>query len=128
MDFILDTHALIWFINGDNQLSHKAKELIRNIDNRCYVNIASIWEIALKISLNKLELNGGFDEILFLMVRYDLQLFPISFEHVQKLLSLEYHHKDPFDRMLIAQAQVEKIPIITKDSNFRLYKVDTIWE
>jgi PIN domain nuclease of toxin-antitoxin system len=63
MNLLLDTHSLIWFINGDERLPVKSRDLIKNLDNRCFISVASIWEIAIKISLNKLDLNGGFEEI-----------------------------------------------------------------
>lgn len=128
MNFLIDTHGLIWFINGDNQLPSHAKHFIKDINNKCYISIASIWEIAIKISIGKLELNGGFDELAKIIVKYDFDLLPISMEHIATVIGLEFHHRDPFDRLIIAQCIVEKIPIITKDKNFKPYKVKTIWE
>lgn len=128
MDLLLDTHALIWFINGDNQLPNKSIEIIKNIEVRCFVSIASIWEIAIKISLRKLELNGGFDEISEIITRYDIELLPLTFDHIQKLLELDFHHRDPFDRIIIAQGLVEKMTIVTKDENFPKYGVQLIWD
>jgi PIN domain nuclease of toxin-antitoxin system len=83
MDLLLDTHALIWFINGDNQLPDKSINLIRNFEIKCFVSIASVWEIAIKRSLGKIDLNGGFEEISKIMRRYDIELLPITFEHIQ---------------------------------------------
>jgi PIN domain nuclease of toxin-antitoxin system len=80
---LLDTHSLIWFINGDKQLPNKSIQLIKNLENRCHVSIASIWEIAIKLSLNKLELNEGFDEISKIMNQYEIELLPITFEHIK---------------------------------------------
>jgi PIN domain nuclease of toxin-antitoxin system len=128
MDILLDTHALIWFINGDNQLPVQSIEIIKNISVRCFVSIASIWEIAIKISLGKLDLNGGFDEISKIMMHYDIDILPISFEHIQKLLSLDFYHRDPFDRIIIAQGLVEKMTIVSKDENFAKYQVQLIWD
>uniref|UniRef100_Q3ATW9 PIN domain-containing protein n=1 Tax=Chlorobium chlorochromatii (strain CaD3) TaxID=340177 RepID=Q3ATW9_CHLCH len=128
MDYLIDTHALIWFINGDTQLPDKAQKIIKNIDNKCYISIASIWEIAIKISLDKLDLNGGFDEISKIIVRYDFELLPISIEHIAEIIGLEFHHRDPFDRMIIAQGLVENISIITKDKIFTNYNVKIIWD
>ena len=128
MDILLDTHALIWFINGDNQLPVQSIEIIKNIRVRCFVSIASIWEIAIKISLGKLDLNGGFDEISKIMMHYDIDILPISFEHIQKLLSLDFYHRDPFDRIIIAQGLVEKMTIVSKDENFAKYQVQLIWD
>lgn len=127
MDLILDTHALIWFINGDHQLPRKSIQLIQNLENKCFISIASIWEIAIKLSLGKLDLHGGFDEISKIITRYEFELLPITFNHIQTLLSLDYHHRDPFDRIIISQGLVEKIAIVTKDENFKRYNVEIIW-
>jgi len=127
MELLLDTHALIWFINGDKQLPVKSVGLIKNLNTKCFVSIASIWEIAIKISLSKLDLNGGFDDISKLLKRYEIELLPVTFEHIQKLINLEYHHRDPFDRIIISQGLVEKLTIITKDENFPKYNVKIIW-
>lgn len=128
MELLLDTHALIWFMNGNAQLPNKSANLIKNIDIKCFVSIASIWEIAIKLSLGKLDLYGGFDNISKIIKRYEIELLPLAFEHVQKLLTLEYHHRDPFDRLIIAQGLTENLIIVTKDENFPNYNVKTIWK
>ena len=128
MEFLLDTHGLIWFINGDKQLPNNAKKLIKDIHNKCYVSVATIWEIAIKISLNKLDLNGGFSEISRIIVKYDFELLPISIEHIAEIINLDFHHRDPFDRIIIAQGKVENIPVVTKDKIFERYQIDTIWK
>lgn len=127
MDLLLDTHALIWFINGDNQLPDKSINLIKNLEIKCFVSVASVWEIAIKLSLGKLDINGGFDEISKIMRRYDIELLPITFEHIQKLLTLDFHHRDPFDRIIISQGLVEKLIVVTKDENFPKYNVKIVW-
>jgi PIN domain nuclease of toxin-antitoxin system len=128
MELLLDTHALIWFFNGDKQLPEKSVELIKNLDIRCHVSIASIWEIAIKLSLKKLELNESFEEISKNMRLYEIELLPITFEHIQKLLTLEFFHNDPFDRIIISQGLVENLTIVTKDENFPKYSVKTVWK
>ena len=128
MNLLLDTHALIWFINEDRSLPDKSKNLIKNINNDCFVSIASIWEIGIKISLKKLDLHRRFDEISMLMLKYNIELMPVSFEHIEKLIHLEFHHRDPFDRIIISQGIMEKITIITKDEIFKKYKVKTLWD
>ena len=128
MELLLDTHALIWFLNGDKQLPEKSIRLIKNLDFRCHVSVASIWEIAIKLSLKKLELNDSFEEISKNMRQYDIELLPVTFEHIQKLLTLEFHHNDPFDRIIISQGLFEKLTIVTKDEIFSKYKVKTVWK
>lgn len=126
MEVLLDTHILIWFINGDDALSEKSKKIISNIDNKCHISIASIWEIAIKLSLGKLSLNGGLTKISKILKKYEIEILPIEFSHIEKLLKLEFYHKDPFDRIIISQSLVEKIPIITIDEKFKEYNVDVI--
>ncbi len=128
MDILLDTYALIWFINGDASLPDKAITLIKDIKTNCFVSIASIWEIAIKLSLGKLELNGELKDISRIMEQYQIELLPIVFEHIQELLTLEYQHRDPFDRIIISQAFVENLIIITKDENFKKYNVSVVWD
>jgi PIN domain nuclease of toxin-antitoxin system len=128
MNLLLDTHAIIWFINGDNQLPEKSIKLIKNLDNKCFVSIASIWEIAIKLSLEKLELHGGLDEISKIMYRYEIELLPITFEHIQKLMTLDFYHRDPFDRIIISQGLVEDLTIVSKDENFPKYPVKIAWK
>ncbi len=127
MDILLDTHALIWFINGDKQLPEKSINLIKNLKTNCFVSIASIWEIAIKLSLGKLELNGGLEDISKILKDYEIELLPLTFEHIEKLLTLEYHHRDPFDRIIISQGLVENLTVITKDDNFPIYKIPIVW-
>ena len=128
MDLLLDTHAFIWFVNGDNQLPDKSINLIKKLDNKCHISVASIWEIAIKLSIGKLDLNDKFEEIAKIMKQNHIELLPITFEHIQKLLTLDFHHRDPFDRIIISQGLVEKLTFITKDENFPKYNIKTIWK
>ena len=128
MNLLLDTHTFIWFFNGDELLSSALKNLITDTSNRCFLSIASIWEIAIKSSLNKLKLQGSFDRIAGFMNENDVELLPITFKHIQMLLRLDYHHRDPFDRIIIAQALSEDLVMATKDAFFYKYGVNIIWE
>jgi PIN domain nuclease of toxin-antitoxin system len=127
MNLLIDTHTLIWFIEGSPELSKNARNLIENIDNPCFASIASIWEIAIKVSLGKLELKNPFEKLGSLMWENSIDLLPIRYEHTKELITLPFHHKDPFDRLIIAQAKIEKMPIVSKDSNFKYYDVEQIW-
>jgi PIN domain nuclease of toxin-antitoxin system len=127
MDILLDTHAFIWFFNGDKQLSLKAKKLIEDSKNIKFVSIASIWEIAIKIGLKKLEFDGNTCDVAELIEQNGFQILPISIDHTVAYEELELIHRDPFDRILIAQASVDKMTIITKDENIQKYKVKTVW-
>ncbi|MCF0062033.1 type II toxin-antitoxin system VapC family toxin [Dyadobacter chenwenxiniae] len=127
MNILLDTHALIWFLEGDANLSENALEAIENKDNKKYVSIASLWEIAIKISLGKLSLQNSLDLFLEELVESDIHILPISIKHILLLSEFDFFHKDPFDRLIIAQGITEHFVIISKDSNFLLYSVELHW-
>ncbi|RDC57161.1 type II toxin-antitoxin system VapC family toxin [Pedobacter chinensis] len=127
MPFLLDTHTFIWFINGDNNLPKNVIDKIKNLDNQCYLSIASIWEIAIKSKLNKLSLSSDFDRIEGFLDNNQIEILPITFDHLLSLNNLEFHHRDPFDRILIAQGISETLTVLTKDQNFNLYNVEIFW-
>jgi PIN domain nuclease of toxin-antitoxin system len=128
MELLLDTHALIWFINGDDLLPDNVQDAIKDIRNKCFLSIASLWEIAIKTSLGKLELKSDFNKVADFLSANDIDILPITFEHLQKLLNLKYHHRDPFDRIIIAQGMAEKLTVLTKDETFKKYRVKIMWE
>lgn len=127
MDILLDTHTFIWFFNGDEQLSFKARKLIEDLKTRKFVSIASIWEVAIKIGLKKLFFDGNVSEVAELIEKNGFQILQISVDHTVAYEALELVHRDPFDRILVAQAMVEKMTIITKDDNIQKYIVKTNW-
>jgi PIN domain nuclease of toxin-antitoxin system len=127
MDLLLDTHALVWFLNGDDKLTNKVKMAIENPNNRKIVSIASIWEIAIKISLNKFRFPKGFKYFLKMIKDNGFEILPISFNHTLVVSTLEYLHRDPFDRILIAQCKNDHLTIATKDENIQLYNIQTLW-
>ena len=127
MDLLLDTHSLIWFLNGDEKLSDQAKSAIEDPTNSKIVSIASIWEIAIKISLDKFRFPKGFKHFLDMVEDNGFEILPITFEHAIGLSTLEFIHRDPFDRLLIAQCMADKLIIVTKDDNIKRYNIRTIW-
>ncbi len=127
MDILLDTHVLIWFLNGDSTLSQKVKEIIEDQNNIKFVSIASIWEIAIKISLDKFRFAKGFKLFLELIEENGFDILPISFEDTIIVSTLEFIHRDPFDRILIAQCKANNLVMATKDENIMKYQVSTIW-
>ncbi len=127
-DCLLDTHAFLWFILGSGELSEKAKLYIENPGNRKFISIASFWEIAIKNSLGKLKLDMPFQELKLITSSNGFEILPLTFEHTEKLTFLDFHHKDPFDRLIISQALTENLTIITKDANFGRYSAQLIWE
>lgn len=128
MNLLLDTHALIWFLEGDSQLSLTAKSAISNPDNTCFISQATLWEMAIKLSLGKLEINTSYQDLPKLMWENGIEILAIEFEHFEYLINLPFHHKDPFDRIIITQSIIEKMPLISIDASFKYYSVNLIWE
>lgn len=124
---LLDTHAAIWFIDGNGLLSQKAKTQIEDENAINFVSIASLWEIAIKVSLGKLELKTSFNQINKKLVENGLEILPVTFEDTVVISSLPFHHRDPFDRIIIAQALTNKMTIISKDAQFSSYGAKVIW-
>jgi PIN domain nuclease of toxin-antitoxin system len=125
---LLDTHALLWFYLGDPLLSGPAQDAIIDPNNVKLVSPASYWEIAIKLSIQKYTLHVSYEEFIQEAV-FDngFEILPIEPRHTAALISLTFHHKDPFDRMLIAQATVEGIPIVSVDSKFDPYPITRFW-
>jgi PIN domain nuclease of toxin-antitoxin system len=123
---LLDTHAFLWWCLDSPELSKKARKVMTAED--CFVSLASFWEIAIKVSLNKLRLPGVADRYLTEQMSLNgFEQLEISFRQIMRCSSLERHHGDPFDRLLIAQAQEESLPIVSKDSQFDRYDIERIW-
>lgn len=127
MNFLLDTHAFLWFINGDAQLSEKAKQEIESLSNTNYISIASFWEVAIKLGLKKIELGFPYQELKEQAIKNNFVILPLSFDHTHQLTKLPSHHRDPFDRIIISQAIHERLTVISKDPNFSLYNVQIHW-
>ncbi len=127
MKLLLDTHAFMWYINGNPSLSLTAKAIIDDNSNPCFVSIASIWEMAIKINLGKLKIPGPFDDLLNKINQRGFSLLPIEFADAKCVSNLENHHRDPFDRMLIAQTKIEDMAIVSNESVFDKYGVKRIW-
>lgn len=127
-NLLLDTHTFLWFLNGDIQLSEKSRLIIEDTKNLKFISIASIWEISIKLSLGKLHLDFKLGELKNEILKNNFEILPLDFEHIIHLSTLPNFHKDPFDRIIISQAIVENLEIISKDSNFKSYKeVKVIW-
>jgi len=128
MKLLLDTHALIWFISGDSKLSEQAKEAFLNRDNKLYFSKASLWEITIKISLGKLVLAEHWLKAIEKEMKSNgIQWLEIKIDHCKILADLPFHHRDPFDRLLISQAISESMGIVSIDSQFSNYPLDVIW-
>ncbi len=127
MDNLIDIHTFIWFIEGDKKLTKTAKEFISKKVASTFISIASLWEIAVKISLGKLELKTSFSKISQLIFNNGFQILPIVFEDTLILSELPFHHRDPFDRIIIAQSITNKLSIISRDKIFSEYNISLIW-
>ena len=125
MNLLIDTLAFIWFLEGDKALSNKGRIEIENNDS--FVSIASLWEIAIKINLGKLKIAYPFENIQEKIVENNFNILPISFADTLLISNLELHHRDPFDRILIAQTLTNKMSIVSRDNSFDLYGVKRIW-
>lgn len=128
MRLLLDTHVFLWWVEDAPALSRKARAAIANPENQCLLSLASSWEMAIKLSLGKLKLPDAIERFIpeQLAVNGFSQL-PIDFRHVTRVAALAFHHRDPFDRLLVAQALEEKLPVITSDPRFAKYGVKRIW-
>jgi PIN domain nuclease of toxin-antitoxin system len=125
---LLDTHSFLWFINDDEDLSVPAREVIEDPANTIFFSAASLWEMAIKVSLGRLVAPLPFDEFMLEQLRQnDITLLEIKVEHAGLVATLPFYHRDPFDRLIIAQAIIEKIPIIGKDDIFEAYDVQRLW-
>jgi len=127
-NYILDTHTLIWFCEGNDKLSKKSKAIIENKENILFVSFASLWEIVIKLSLGKLKTSIDLNNLDKFINENEISILNSNINHLKALEILPFHHDDPFDRFIIAQAISENFLIISKDSNFDLYKnLKVIW-
>lgn len=128
MRLLLDTHTFLWFFRGDPKLSATARALIENMDNEVLLSKASAWEMAIKQSIGKLNFGLPFKAILVQQLNQNrVEMLDISLDHIETVASLPVHHRDPFDRLIIAQGIVENIPIISADVIFDTYSIQRIW-
>jgi PIN domain nuclease of toxin-antitoxin system len=127
MRVLLDTHTFLWFINDNPALSNRAAELLESeID--LLLSIASLWEIAIKVNLSKLTLPEDYETFIPLqIIMNSIEILPITLEHLMIVAKLPLHHRDPFDRLLVAQAMVEKIDIISADKILDDYGINRQW-
>jgi PIN domain nuclease of toxin-antitoxin system len=128
MILLLDTHAFLWFVLNDRQLSQVACDLITNPLNNLLISPVSYWEIAIKISIGKYKLPGAFEAWIEHQIQVnEFEILPIKIAHAALVVNLPFHHRDPFDRLLVAQALTEEIPIISGDGVLDAYSVIRYW-
>jgi PIN domain nuclease of toxin-antitoxin system len=127
MNYLLDTHVLIWFLNGDKSLSTKARKAIESDNATNFVSIASLWEIAIKLSLDRLSIKVPFEKLSNELDKNSFQLLPITFNDTVILSTLVFYHRDPFDRLIISQSIANDFTLISKDKEFSSYKIKLLW-
>lgn len=128
MRVLLDTHAFLWFITADARLGDHARQVLSTGGNQVLLSVASVWEIAVKVAIGRLPLPLPLDTLIPDQLRLNrIELLPISLEHALGVAHLPLHHRDPFDRLLIAQAIREGIPLVSADQAFDAYPVQRRW-
>lgn len=125
---LLDTHALLWFQAGDRRLSRVARRAMETHVAELVISAASVWELAVKASLGRVRLPDSAGAYIAEKLADGYKILPVSWEHAAKVETLPWHHRDPFDRLLAAQALAERLRLVTRDRVFRKYGVDVIWE
>ncbi|MCK4541558.1 MAG: type II toxin-antitoxin system VapC family toxin [Spirochaetales bacterium] len=123
MNLLLDTHIILWWLSDDAQLSADHRDLLSDTGNLCLISSASIWEISIKQGLGKLKIPSNFLDVLKTQGFSELS---VTWEHSKRVTDLPMHHRDPFDRMLIAQAQIEKLVLLSVDEQIKKYNVKVI--
>jgi PIN domain nuclease of toxin-antitoxin system len=128
MRFLMDTHTFLWFVMNDSRLGDAARTIIEEPDNEIYLSLASVWEISIKVGLGKLILSQPLDAFFpDQLSRNDIKLLPIELNHAVHVAILPLRHRDPFDRLLIAQSVIEGMALLSVDAAFDAYEITRIW-
>ena len=128
MNLLLDTHTILWFWWDDPRLSDTAKAVIVDPDNRKLVSTASCWEVAIKVGLKKLDLGAPFRGFIpQQMLRNNFESLSITDDHLAAFVPLPFHHRDPFDRLLSAQATWDDLPVVSADEQLDAYGIERLW-
>ena len=127
MRFLLDTHVIIWYFEDSPGLPRKIAEIIDDPENEIYISSVSLWEIAIKVNIGKLDLQVSLNELLHTITNSEFSVIQIEDDYLNGLEKLPAIHKDPFDRMIISSALSENLTIITVDNNIQQYKASWIW-
>ncbi len=127
MRILLDTHTFLWFVEGQPNFSVLARTMIEDVANQRFLSIASVWEIAIKVSVGKLALRGAIERVIpRLLYENDIALLDVTIDHLAQIVTPPFHHRDPF-RLLIAQAIIENLILLSADSVFDAYTVNRAW-
>ncbi|MBT3206875.1 MAG: type II toxin-antitoxin system VapC family toxin [Bacteroidetes bacterium] len=121
MNYLIDTHILLWYIVGDKRIKKDTKIIIEEKSNTIFISNASLWEIAIKVSIGKLKLKVSFKDLENYLKEKEFIILEFDFEDLETLLTLPFHHQDPFDRMIISQVKTKSLEIITNDGIINKY-------
>lgn len=124
---LLDTHSLLWYFQDDERLSATVADLLENSENELYVSIVSLWEIAIKINIGKLQLECSFSAFLSILEQYNIDILPITLTDLKSYLQLPLYHRDPFDRILVTQTVNNNLILLSRDSAFDNYSIQRLW-
>lgn len=128
MRLLVDTHAMLWWLRDDSRLSPRARAILEDGGNELLWSLASSWEIAVKIRSGKLDLDRPLERLYAdLVTEQGVVLLPVSHDHCARVADLPLHHRDPFDRMLVVQAQHARVPLLTADPKLGAYEVQLLW-
>lgn len=128
MNILLDTHAFLWFVDDNPRLSQAARVLIEAEDSQPFLSMASLWEMAIKISLGKLQLEQPYEAFVPQQLALNgIGILNFSLEHIAEISHLPFHHRDPFDRMIAVQSRTEKMTLVSADTSFDAYEVERVW-
>ncbi len=121
MKYLIDTHVFIWFVENLPNLRQAARNLIESNNSEIYISIASLWEISIKTSIGKLQMNRKFEDIIDVLNENSIEILPITFAHTIENNQLPFHHRDPFDRIIVSQAIIENMNFVSSDDVFDEY-------
>ena len=127
MKYILDTHTFIWWNDDPQLLSEKVVALCEDPSNKLFVSLASVWEMQIKLQLQKLKLSASLESIIEQQQANNIELLTLTTQHILNLSTLPMHHKDPFDRLIISQANMDNAILLSADKKFELYDVKVDW-
>ena len=128
MDLLIDTHILIWYIEGNPSLNRPMLDIIEATKNNLHISIASLWEMAIKIGKGKLSLGIEFHDLETILNQLEIKILPIVFKDIETYRSLPFHHNDPFDRIIISQLLSQSILLMSADHIFNAYPIQNIWK
>ena len=126
--FLLDTHTFLWWIQGNHSLSDRAQDILSDENNQLCLSVASLWEVTIKLNIRKLTIPHTIEELYGLLYLFNVELLNISQSDLEQYLTLPLHHRDPFDRILIAQAIERSLVLVSADRSFGDYPVQKLWE